>query len=863
MNWPWSRGGEERPDEPVGQTSAEPPRPARRPEPPRGPSVFETEVTRAEAQADPADRIRLVLAAVQALLDRYDDTELARERAGVQARLSTLAGAAPDAAVRLLCDVADRCAIDEPSAREVLGAWLRAPAVPEFARTWFGVSGLLAEHAELATWLANSVRTPGPAVSDDFRRVARSHLLGLLDKEFEHYQFTGPTSPVWLLLYALGPASRPDWFLLVGDLAAERGDENEAARRYELARRFGGGDLAEERIRALHDIGAYHRLARGITAGDQLKGPGTPSPYRNLVVSAAAVMSGTPSGDRLTGVLRAGEPRLLPAALLLAALDRIRADDRDGAREHLRRLLGATAADETLLANGQLTLGALDADAELVARGARTLLARHGSAWPTRTLLDPTTLLTAVAHHAPELVSELIGATGAGTPIGTETGAPATSSTGTATPGADGTSTGAHDVLRELRVSVASADLAQAARAELFDAPADADRALARAARLLSGLEGADADRLRAAAARIAEIAAGRRARAADRPLERLGYAELRADGDVHPWTPSALRLWRECDAEQAADGRGLHHLAIAAHARAYALEIAGDPEAFEAWREALALWSRLHAADDFWEELRARTHAVTADSTPEESALIVDRARAELPGQLLEPHVTRVLELRRDQLPRARAHLELIRTAPFAADELTRARTRLAREAGAQIRRSTREGHLERALDEAQMWVEIDADNVPLAEQALDVGIEAAETAQRRGDKWAEQARTVLERVETMVRPLCTELGLTPAQLLSSALRPRLDDANRTAFAAKLARHEFWLGLAIVISTIDRLQSNPFEDRAGFRIAANHLNTALTLGLPDHSPYDQARKILVGAGQWARYSQGSAIGFF
>ncbi|MGX1810394.1 hypothetical protein ACWIGI_32160 [Nocardia sp. NPDC055321] len=796
-------------------------------------------MTRAEAQADPADRIRLVLAAVQALLDRYDDAELARERAGVQARLSTLAGAAPDAAVRLLCDVADRCAIDEQSAREVLGAWLRAPAVPEFARTWFGVSGLLAEHADLATWLANSVRTPGPAVSDDFRRVARRHLLGLLDKEFEHYQFTGPTSPVWLLLYALGPASRPDWFLLVGDLAAERGDENEAARRYELARRFGGGDLAEERIRALHDIGAYHRLARGITAGDQLKGPGTPSPYRNLVVSAAAVMSGTPSGDRLTGVLRAGEPRLLPAALLLAALDRIRADDRDGAREHLRRLLGATAADETLLANGQLTLGALDADAELVARGARTLLARHGSAWPIRTLLDPTTLLTAVAHHAPELVSELIGAGG----------------------------TSAGDGLRELRVSVAGADLAQAARAELFDAPADADRALARAARLLAGLEGADADRLRAAAARIAEIAAGRRARAADRPLdrplERLGYAELRADGDVHPWTPSALRLWRECDAEQAADGRGLHHLAIAAHARAYALEIAGDAEAFEAWREALALWSRLHAADDFWDELRARTHAVTADSTPEESALIVDRARAELPGQLLEPHVTRVLELRRDQLPRARAHLELIRTAPFAADELTRARTRLAREAGAQIRRSTREGHLERALDEAQMWVEIDADNVPLAEQALDVGIEAAETAQRRGDKWAEQARTVLERVETMVRPLCTELGLTPGQLLSSALRPRLDDANRTAFAAKLARHEFWLGLAIVISTIDRLQSNPFEDRAGFRIAANHLNTALTLGLPDHSPYDQARKILVGAGQWARYSQGSAIGFF
>ncbi|MFE6864456.1 hypothetical protein [Nocardia sp. NPDC057668] len=856
MNWPWSRGGEERPVEPVRETTPEPARGARRDERPTGPSVFETEVARAEQETDPAVRTRAVLAAVQALLNRYDDAELTRDRAGVLARLVEAAPTAPDAAVRLLCEVADRCAVDPRAAHEVFGAWLREPAPAEFARTWFSVSGLLAEDAELAAWLANSVRTPGPAVSDEFRRAARGHLSGLLDKEFEHYQFTGPTSPVWLLLYALGPASRPDWFLLVGDLAAERGEQDEAARRYELAQRFGGGEQAAERIRALHDIGAYHRLARGITAGDKLKGPGTPSPYRNLVVSAAAVMSGTAPGDRLTEVLRAGEPRLLPTALLLAALDRLRADDRDGAREHLRRLLGTTSADETLLANGQLALGTLDADVELVTRGARTLLARHGSAWPTRTLLDPTTLLTAVAHHAPELVSELIGATGTdvgGTDVGTD-------STGTDVGRA---STGADDALRELRITVAGADLAQAARAELFDAPRDADRALARAARLLAGLEGEDAGRLRAAAARIAEIATARRARAAERPLERLAYAELRTGGDIHPWTPSALRLWRECDAGQTADARGLHHLAVAAHARAYALEIVGDAEAFEAWREALALWSRLHAADDFWDELRTRTLAVTADGTPEETTLIVDRARAELPGQLLEPHVTRVLELRRDQLPRARAHLELIRTAPFAADELTRARTRLAREAGAQIRRSTREGHLERALDEAQMWVEIDADNVPLAEQALDVGIEAAETAQRRGDKWAEQARTVLERVETMVRPLCTELGLTPGQLLSSALRPRLDDADRKAFAAKLARHEFWLGLAIVISTIDRLQSNPFEDRAGFRIAANHLNTALTLGLPDHSPYDQARKILVGAGQWARYSQGSAIGFF
>ena len=154
----------------------------------------------------------------------------------------------------------------------------------------------------------------------------------------------------------------------------------------------------------------------------------------------------------------------------------------------------------------------------------------------------------------------------------------------------------------------------------------------------------------------------------------------------------------------------------------------------FEAWREAHAAWARVWADDQFWERLRSRLRAVAADTTPEEVARVVDEARGELPAQLLEPHVTRVQELRRDQSTRARAHLELIRGAPFAPADIARARGRLALDAGVQIRRLTQQGRLDRALREAQAWIEIDPDNVPLAEQALDVGIEVVETERRRG---------------------------------------------------------------------------------------------------------------------------------
>ncbi|MFF2557358.1 hypothetical protein ACFVUS_40600 [Nocardia sp. NPDC058058] len=823
-----------------------------------------------EADAEPVFRTRmlLVLAAIRDLLGRGDDAELARDRRGVETRLVQAARVAPDTAVRLLCDVADRCGIDDESGRQVLAVWAREPVAAEFARTWFAVDGLLEDHAELGVWLANSIRSGSQDISPEFRRLTRAHLTGLLDKQFERYEFSGPAKPVWQLLYALGPASRPDWFLRLGDLAAARGEEHEAARRYELAERFGGGAQARERVERLHDIAAYHRLAQGITTTEQLKGSGTPSPYRQLVLGAAAVMTDRSPTTQVAEVLRAQDTRLHAPARLLTALDHLRTGNRQGARQQLRMMIGAdsgngtktvvgadsstkagsdadsatktaisassddVASVDSVAANARLLLGALDADDQLITDGARTLLARHGNAWPRHSLVDATTVLTAVSRRDPALFSELIGATGND-------------------PGGE---------LRELHLKVAGTVLADAAHAELFEQPERSDAALTWAGQLLAGVEGEQAARLRSVAARITDIAAGRRASAdADRPLDRLAFAELRREGELQPWTPSALRILRESDAE---NGGGLHHLAIAEHARAYQLELDGDAAAFEQWKRALAVWARLHADDRLWDELRAYLIAVTPDTTPDEVSHAVDNVRAELPGRLLEPHVARVLELRRDQLPRARAHLELIRGADFAPADVARARARLARDAGAQIRRLIREQQLDRALDEARAWVEIDSENIPLAEQALEVGLEAAENARHEVETWAEEIRPTLEQVAAMVEPLCSELGLTASRIATGA-PPRFDEPDRIAFAAKYARHEFWLGLILVITTSQRLNSNPYEDRHGFRIGSNHLNNALKLGLPAHKPYSHAHDFLVAAGVWARHSQGPVIGFF
>ncbi len=133
------------------------------------------------------------------------------------------------------------------------------------------------------------------------------------------------------------------------------------------------------------------------------------------------------------------------------------------------------------------------------------------------------------------------------------------------------------------------------------------------------------------------------------------------------PYTEAAiaeLTLAHECDPE---DSRVTHHLAIAHHARAWDMELAGDPRAVPEWERALGFWYRLAAAPDFWAGLAAKLRRCSEQADP----AVVEQARRDLLGDLLDIHVAFVrLYSESDEHARAVAHVEIVKRAriPLAA---------------------------------------------------------------------------------------------------------------------------------------------------------------------------------------------------
>ncbi len=769
-------------------------------------------------------RAQRVLGSVQEYLAGVDDDALGGRLGPLQEALIAVAAELPDEAVRELVGVSWRCDLDERAAQDVLVRWVRRPSAETFAATWGPVSGLLTQSTALCGWLT---RTMVDEQAAEFRALAREHLTRLLDEQFEKYEFS-TASPVWKVLYALGPADRAHWFCLVGDRAADRGDETAAAHRYELADRYGGKGIPERRERLL-DLSAHRQLREGTTSAARLGGAGTPTAYRRMLLAAGAVLRGDAAEALPDDPDRDGGGRLRTPTLLIRALDLVQQGRSDDARRHLELVLDAppaSAVEQDLVTNAALVLGALDDDDQRITTAVRTLRARHGDAWQARSLVAPARVVAAVARVDAALLPEL----------------------GTSAPG------GALDAVRR---AAAGAALAGAAQAVLLGRPGEQQRLSDEARRLLTGDGAAEAE-LRAAN-RIAELAATLSGDdTPQRPVDRLAYAALRQDGALLPVTPEALRLWRELDAESAGDHRSLHHLAIAEHALAHRLDLDGDDTAPEQWRRALRCWARLGADPAFWSDLRSHLAAVVPDATVDDIATAVGHAQAQLSAHLLEPHIARVLQLRRSDPERARAHVQILHTAPFGADVIEAARRRLTREAISSVRGLLREDHLDRALEEARSWAAVDAGNVPLAELLLDVGIERVEKVGRDEFKWAADARPLLEQLADVVEPIRAALNLTGRELITRR-RAHVADGDHAAFSAKLARFEFWLGKSQLYTTYDRRRTDPFHSMSGYRTAGWHLDVAIVLGLPSRAPFSAARELLVLAGKLAR---GSSVGF-
>jgi hypothetical protein len=109
----------------------------------------------------------------------------------------------------------------------------------------------------------------------------------------------------------------------------------------------------------------------------------------------------------------------------------------------------------------------------------------------------------------------------------------------------------------------------------------------------------------------------------------------LRTPEEHLTYTDEAIAAFEAIHARQRHDPAVLHHLAIAHHARAWDLELRGDPEALEAWVRALGCWNLLSRIDGFWDLLRARLVAAHPNSDPD----LVTKVREELQQELTEVH--------------------------------------------------------------------------------------------------------------------------------------------------------------------------------------------------------------------------------
>jgi hypothetical protein len=735
---------------------------------------------------------------------------------------------------------------DEDTRRARLQEWLSQPDESSFAAEWSAAAPVLLSDPDLCSWFTHVIRSKSPVVSEAFRGLASRHLAGLVDAHFEEYWSLGASSVGWQVLYALGPATRADWLCVLGDLAANRGDDAQAARRYELADRFGCSH-ASGRLKQLVELSAYRSLLRGDVAGAARPGRlGGSREYRDLLRAAVALIRGEPAGDQVAQLSRT-EPSngIYPAAMFVTALVKLRDGNRPAAREKLSALLAApvrSATDHDLAANARVLLGLLDQDDKAVAAGAGALLDRHQERWPARLMADPQAVLTAVSRDNPALLLKLVDATPDG-------------------PGRSGLGV----ELVASCVRAAREALVNAARMALLGRVKEAEELLARARYLLDRLTGPDAEQLADRAVRIGEIAARIASTPLDeRRLSRLGYAALRVDGVVFPWTPQAEQVWETALARAQTDSRILHHLAIAHHARAYQLELDGDAMAFAHWQKGLGYWDRLHADNAFWDSTRRHLAGVMPDADPAEIARAVEEARGGLPASLLDPHQTLVVRLKTTQAERAKAHMNLILGAPFPG-AVARSRRALTRAAGNKVRGLARQGRFDLALDEAESWLGIDAGNIHVAEQALGVGTGAAEAAREAGgDDWAQRALPVLDRVQTLVDPLRSYLGVIADGSPSPARKPSPADCSaedRAEFIAKLARHEFWQGLCGLAALSSRDGEIPNRElRNQVKVAVKHLILAINLKLPPIAPYSQATELLAIAQRFERDLQGHRV---
>lgn len=272
---------------------------------------------------------------------------------------------------------------------------------------------------------------------------------------------------------------------------------------------------------------------------------------------------------------------------------------------------------------------------------------------------------------------------------------------------------------------------------------------------------------------------------------DRQAYAALVKDGELHPWTKQAEAIWARASGS---DPWRDHHLAILHHAKAYDLETAGSPEAFQHWTAALRHWSAVHADDAFWARMaRHLSERMGTEIAPG----VIDRVRARLPREILEPHRDLIAAYQTSNPERARSHMRIMTSAPFDSDVIDGIRLQFTEEVLAAVPDAVRTADFEAMIASLRGWQHIDQDNARLLQSLLYVYREFNEQV------WgADDGLTRVSGNVAAAQQILQAIGVSPPDPAGvagyvdrlKALRP--GGLSPGALTDEIARHEVWSGL-------------------------------------------------------------------
>jgi hypothetical protein len=272
---------------------------------------------------------------------------------------------------------------------------------------------------------------------------------------------------------------------------------------------------------------------------------------------------------------------------------------------------------------------------------------------------------------------------------------------------------------------------------------------------------------------------------------DQQAYAALVKDGELHPWTEQAEAIWARASGS---DPWRDHHMAILHHAKAYDLEMAGSPEAFQHWTAALRLWSAVHADDAFWGRMaRHLSERMGTEIAPG----VIDGVWARLPRELLEPHRDLIAAYQASNPERARSHMLIMTSAPFDPDVIDGIRLQFTEEVLAVVPDAVMTADFEKMIASLRGWQHVDADNAHLLRSLLYV--------YRKFNEQVWDADDGLTRVSgnlAAAQQILQTIGVSPPDPAHvagyvdrlKALRPR--GLPPGALTTEIARHEVWGGI-------------------------------------------------------------------